>query len=73
MIDKAVEAKPGMDIQFECSTATQTTACTFWSLNDLIIFLQKLIWENIFLVMSKTVSVRTAQFTGECKIGIQSV
>jgi hypothetical protein len=29
MIDKAVEAKPGMDIQFECSTATQTTACTF--------------------------------------------
>lgn len=29
MIDKAVEAKPGMDIQSECSTATQTTACAF--------------------------------------------
>lgn len=29
MVDKAVEAKPGMDIQSECSTATQTTACIF--------------------------------------------
>ncbi|XP_071140199.1 galanin receptor type 2-like [Mytilus edulis] len=29
MVDKAVEAKPGMDVHSECSTATQTTACIF--------------------------------------------